>query len=195
MWAAHDDLWDKTFIEQCVHALEHDPALVLAMTDFDRFDSDTGSRERYLARYSIPAARGLYGRLKQHIFFYLQDGKGVPIYGLWRLSFIKDIPFRNDWDFFPVRFIFESLFCGSAAIIPQTLFFKRAPLAGRRERDPLFRRIRFTFADRLRKLSKPLFWATMRVIMTSNKLRLGEKMRLIFFELVVIVRLFLVRKT
>lgn len=196
MWAAHDDRWDPHFLEKCVRLLEGDSSLVLAMSDFDRFDPESGVVEHYKIQDSLPSEKSLYGRLKRHILFYLNDGKGVPIYGVWRRSLISDITLRRDWNYFPVRFIFESLFRGGAGLIHETLFFKRAPLSRGTGTTSFFTgRLWRTFRDRVRKLSGSIFWANIRAILSSRQLGFWEKARLVFWQCVVAVRLFAARKT
>ncbi len=207
MWAAHDDRWDPKFIETCLGALEADPSRVLAMSDFTRFDETNGEVERYGIQRALPSAREPYPRLKQHILFYLQDGKGVPIYGLWRRGEIHDISLPDDWFYFPVRFIFEALFRGSAGLISKTLYFKRAALqkskippspasagfgrAGKNQKSKIFGALQ----DRLRKLFGTLFRANIRAILESRKLNVSEKMKLIYWQVFVAGRLFFTRKT
>lgn len=195
MWAAYDDLWDPRFLASCVGVLERDPSLALVMSDFNRFDMESGVVEHYHALESVPEEHELYARLKRHILMYLSRGKGVPIYGVWRRKMIEDVPLPNDWDFFPVRFIFAALFKGAAVPIRETLFFKRAPLPKDSLRRPLPLRVWFTFWDRIRKVSRRLFYANMRAITVSRRLTLSEKIRLVFWQCAVAVRLFLVRTT
>ncbi|MBI4059482.1 glycosyltransferase [Candidatus Giovannonibacteria bacterium] len=198
MWAAYDDLWDARFLEKCAGMLERDSSLVLAMCDFVRFDKESGTVERYAVSDCIPADRDLYSRLKHHILFYLNDGKGVPIYGVWRRSLIADVPLRRDWSYFPVRFIFESLFRGGAGLIHETLFFKRAPLPSTdisTLRHPDISRVWRTFRDRLRKFFGSLFSANIWAVLRAREITFGEKVRLIFWQCVVALRLFVVRKT
>ncbi|MEM2614446.1 MAG: glycosyltransferase family 2 protein [Nitrososphaerota archaeon] len=40
MWAAHDDLWDKTYIRKCVEALEQNPSAVLCCTSLRFIDKE-----------------------------------------------------------------------------------------------------------------------------------------------------------
>ncbi|MBI2048873.1 MAG: glycosyltransferase [Candidatus Liptonbacteria bacterium] len=195
MWAAYDDLWDSRFLEKCAGELERDPSLALAMSDFDRFDPESGMVEHYNIQGSLPSEKSLYGRLKRHILFYLNDGKGVPIYGVWRTSMIADVPLRRDWSYFPVRFIFESLFRGGAGLIHETLFFKRAPLPREEKKKILPARMVNTFQDRIRKFFGSPSRANMQAVFRSRELGAWEKVRLVFWQCAALARLFLARKT
>jgi glycosyltransferase involved in cell wall biosynthesis len=54
-WAAHDDLYEPTWLERCVAALEADDGLVLAYTRTIEVDSDGNELERYRP---LPYANG-----------------------------------------------------------------------------------------------------------------------------------------
>jgi glycosyltransferase involved in cell wall biosynthesis len=62
-WAAHDDLYEPTWLERCVAALEADDGLTLAYTRTIEIDSDRNELERYRP---LPYATGARASRRAH---------------------------------------------------------------------------------------------------------------------------------
>lgn len=52
MWAAHDDLWQPTYVEKCVHCLETDPEAVLACSEM-AIINESGTVERLMQTHHL----------------------------------------------------------------------------------------------------------------------------------------------
>ena len=196
MWAAHDDIRGARFLEKCIEKFLHDPGLSMVFCRFERFDEKSGERHPYndTSRY-LPTERDIYKRLKRHILLYWSEGKAVPIYGLWNRRKIGDDRFAfNEFYFgFDVNFIFRNLTRGPFAAVEETLFFKSADFSKPVEAG-VPSRIFQNVAYRLGKVFSPLFYLNIFYILRAPKLNIWGKIRLVFWEIVAIARLFVVRK-
>ncbi len=124
MWAAHDDLWDPTYLERCINAFGTAADVVATAACASVVDSPTG---RQIARDSgfstiglSPAAR--FRRYKRTI----HNGQhyGAILYGLFRRHrLLRAGPLTNTiaWDHVLIA---RLCFLGTICTVPETLFYK-----------------------------------------------------------------------
>lgn len=194
MWAAHDDLWDERFIEKCVLALEGNPEAVMAFSVFERFNNENGVRVRHNPESYLPTEKNLYGRLKKHILLPWSEGKGEPMYGVFVRSKIGEDKFENYLGF-DVNFIFRNLARGIFILVDELLFFKRDNrLQAKDSPRGLVQRVFFSFAYRLKRVFTPFFCSEIASIWKLKDLKFAQKIKLTFWVLFFISRLFWRRK-
>lgn len=127
MWAAQDDLWEKTFILTCVKILNSNKNVDIATTGIADIDS-FGRTLRELS--SFPSLSGSPG-LKSVSRFIIQPeilGKCNIMYSLFRLPAIKEIwriyPQRQEWGS-DYHFSLAAISHFGIIVDPKILFKKR----------------------------------------------------------------------
>ena len=130
MWAAHDDLWDPSYLENCVAALENDPGVVLACALTEDIDQDGAlivKHEEYrratvaLGEMALDAAepprrfRDLIGL--EHLC--------EPIFGLMRSRVLHSTPLHGKYADADRVLLAEFALYGRFNVIPKILFFHR----------------------------------------------------------------------
>lgn len=128
MWAAHDDIWEPTFVSRLLEALQRDPRSVLSFCAFDNVDE----YERPVRTFPLLADLAADDHLQQMIHFISQDerlGKANLIYGLTRRQTLLDaggfkLWGRGSWGA-DMLVVFRLLTTGRLAIVDDLLFHKR----------------------------------------------------------------------
>lgn len=122
MWAAHDDLWEPDFISTLMCCFRSVPALIFAMSHYDRFSHVTEERgtvppEGYPA---INKSNSIF----ENCCIYLRKGSSELIYGIFRTSVLRDTRFSRlsmfDWG--DVFLINEICTRGAMHLVPKVLF-------------------------------------------------------------------------
>lgn len=122
-WAAHDDLWDPTYIRKCVRVLEGNPSVVLCCTSLTFIDEDGRLRDIEYEGYDNPdlSSPDIHERVRILI---LRDG-WFAIYGLIRADALKRTGLARKvygWD---VVLLMELCLLGAFAKVPEVLFYYR----------------------------------------------------------------------
>ncbi len=134
LYASNDDLWTPRFIEKCLEKFKEHPDAVVIFPNFYTFD-DSGRVMKYFPEQYFPFDQNLYKRLKAYLLSRSQYGKSSIIYGLWKKNSpadrIKMDDVRGD-----MIYMFQALFAGYFAAVPETLFFKRQPVQSGLTRSP-----------------------------------------------------------
>lgn len=93
MWAADDDQWDSDFIERCVHAMETNEDIVIAITKMDIFDKNEIFVPGRLTRSFLQ--ENLFSRC----FNFIKSPMPNKFFlcGLYRLKILEKVPFPNSW--------------------------------------------------------------------------------------------------
>jgi len=89
MWAAHDDVWSRNFIEALLEIVEHQEAIAFGWSI---------KTNEYLLPIKMPISHNYIGsRLFRCFKFYIRDdnGKGDPTYGLIKKSMISSPTFTS----------------------------------------------------------------------------------------------------
>lgn len=193
-WVAFDDFLEKSFIEKCVTALKKDEESVMAMSDYVNILRATGKPQNIKTdpqKYII-LERKPYLRLKKYILLPWGEGKATVIHGVWRRETIKDERIK-DWDA-DVNFIFRGLSKGPFLLVNEPLFFKGIlPDGESKENEPItlkrfFSSIIFRFS-----LVRIHYWNAKYILNISN-LSIWDRSKLIFWEKIATIRMFLKRK-
>ncbi len=93
MWAANDDLWDKTFIEKLLMKLEFNPRALVAFCPYTFIDEDDNIIDNNTIVVENFIDNSAFKRLKKFIN-HLSDGFG---YGLFRRNLITNVNFPIWW--------------------------------------------------------------------------------------------------
>lgn len=94
MWAADDDAWEPTFVEELVFLLESDESVAIAFSNFSvhYFDGRPAPIDgQWLESLRTFEEHDLYRRIKSFIAQPPQMGKANLIYGLHRKAILDDI--------------------------------------------------------------------------------------------------------
>ncbi len=119
MWAAHDDVWAKDYIEACVGALRREPSAIMAFPRLVNIDGKGDIVRRYEPKKMFPTHRPA-----SYIQLFCQDGKANLIYGIWRADMLTDVKMQNHWGS-DMNLVFELLLKGNFSFVNKQLFFKR----------------------------------------------------------------------
>ncbi len=86
MWAAHDDLWDPTYIRKCVQKLQQCPEAILCVTESEMIDEEgkvIGNGNEAIETINLSFSERL------HRFFLNVGWIGSNVYGLYRVEYLK----------------------------------------------------------------------------------------------------------
>lgn len=129
VWAAHDDLWEPTFIECLLPGLEQDPSAELSFCSFDSVDLHTAERLRLLPSNTRLGAQPPVDRLRTYLLMEESDGKANLIYGLVRTSTLQAASGLRRWGVgewgCDMLSVFRLLSFGHAVTCADVLFHKR----------------------------------------------------------------------
>jgi glycosyltransferase involved in cell wall biosynthesis len=132
MWAAHDDMWEPSYISKLINIMESDKSIVLAFSVIDSIDEDGKQIRVYPKILKLSSSETIFKRLFKFIMFEESDGKANLVYGIMRLNRLKEIGgFNKSLGEFAVDdlLLFSMLFKGNFYIIGELLFHKRRSLA------------------------------------------------------------------
>lgn len=120
MWAAHDDLWERSFVTKCVEKLEQNPEAVLACSYVRIIDEDgkTVSEKALVGAAHPNRAKRVRQLLSCQDFAY-------PVYGLTRHDAMRRVlPLQLSWG---NDFILLTKLCllGTIVVVPEVLFSYR----------------------------------------------------------------------
>ncbi|HRH22402.1 MAG TPA: glycosyltransferase [Candidatus Paceibacterota bacterium] len=127
MWAAQDDLWEKTFLETCVSILDNDTRVGLAGTTIAEIDS-YGRTARELLSLEKLSGKPSVKTITHYVLEPEILGRCNIMYGLWRTAAIKET-----WKAYPQRsvwgqdymFVLAGISRFGVKIDNKTLFKKR----------------------------------------------------------------------
>ncbi|MHA1799870.1 MAG: glycosyltransferase family 2 protein [Candidatus Helarchaeota archaeon] len=128
MWAAHDDLWEPSFVSDLLEILEKDKESVLAFCNYDFISGDDDSKRfkaKSLPYFYFSKVKDLYNRLK----ILIHQNLAMFIYGIYRTNILKQIggfPNRSEGGFGDDNLLLLKLtFHGSFHFHSKLLFHKR----------------------------------------------------------------------
>jgi glycosyltransferase involved in cell wall biosynthesis len=122
MWAAHDDLWEPTFVSTLAARLDADDGLVLAMSHYDRFSHVTD--EVGTVPWEGYPAVGSDKSVFENCRAYLRKGSSELVYGMFRIDVLRRTRFavRSDFDWSDVFLVNEMCTLGRIHLEPTVLF-------------------------------------------------------------------------
>ncbi|MBT8763359.1 glycosyltransferase family 2 protein [Desulfohalobiaceae bacterium Ax17] len=121
MWAGDHDLWDKTFISQCVEILEREPSVVLCYSQALWMDLNGKLLETIPTRLDT---RGLDWISRFHVVLW-GIGYAYQIYGLIRSSALSQTYLHRNTIGADVILLSELSLLGEFAYVPEPLFHVR----------------------------------------------------------------------
>ncbi|MBY8978063.1 glycosyltransferase family 2 protein [Rhodobacteraceae bacterium NNCM2] len=135
-WGNHDDLWEPTYFERCIEALEQDPGAVLAYSrsaKIDSVDTVVAVLQHDLGLTSESPAK----RLRQYHDIFIQtdradgwrrheiEGIWTPIYGVIQTDALRSTGLIGSYISSDTVLLEELLLHGKFVEIPEVLFHKR----------------------------------------------------------------------
>lgn len=132
MWAAHDDLWEPTFVGTLVEWLEREPQSALACCDYDVHFHATGDRIGHPPE-SMPALEpglGSVGTVER----LLQSPQPTLFYGLFRTEVLRTtsaVGGDAQFDFGDLALLTEIALRGGVRFVPEVLFHSGVAGTGR----------------------------------------------------------------
>jgi len=139
MWAAHDDRWERMFLERLVGELQEDPKAGLACSDFDVLLHASGEQVTHLPE-SMPDLRPDLGRA-QMVERLLRSPQPLFVYGVHRTEVLRRTRalHKAQFDFSDLALVTEIALQARVRYVPDVLF--HAGVAGeKREAYSLGRR-------------------------------------------------------
>ena len=125
MWAAHDDLWEKTYISRCVAQLEDNPSAVLCCSEIT-FLNEEGS-VRYDWTLSIRNLETLGMSISERVHQLISRVGWFAIYGVIRSESLKKTNLFLEKYGTDVILLLELLLLGEFVKVPERLFYYRIP--------------------------------------------------------------------
>ncbi|NHI94823.1 MAG: glycosyltransferase [Candidatus Lokiarchaeota archaeon] len=131
MWAAHDDLWEPTFILENLNCLKKNNKAILVFCNFDYFKEVNNIKRLKSSNYPffiMNNEENIFKRLKNSIY----NNYAMFIYGIFRTEFLKKaskFPKTSEDGYFDDNLLlFRVAFLGSFLMNPKILFHKRTKL-------------------------------------------------------------------
>ena len=201
LFASDDDAWDKYFLEKCMKKLIENPDSVQVSTGA-AYIYDDGTSVTLDPKLYFPNEKDIYKRMKQYMLSYSYDGRGVAFAGVWRKKALEGNrvneidTYEND-----MSFIFRGLSYGPFELVPELLFYKagRGIARGKEGSAPpptksVFSRIANQIVNcRVERAKTEII--NMKFVLGIKELSLWQKIKLEAWNLFVIGRLFVKRKT
>jgi hypothetical protein len=119
LWAAHDDLWEPSFLRKCVAALEAHPEAMLCCTEIAFIDAQ-GAPSSYYPGYRNIDTLGMPPVERIHALLSLPGW--FAIYGLMRRCVLPRISLGLSAYAWDVILLLEILLLGPTAKVAETLF-------------------------------------------------------------------------
>jgi len=147
MWACHDDLWDRTYVERMVAILDARPEVVLAASNAASVDQ-RGVRRREYDHGRVAGPGSAFSRALRFVRADPAGAHAMLIYGVMRTAAIKRVGYQplrplreNDRDLALDKLtLFRLIFEGDLVVVPEVLYFHRDEVAPPAALSPARRR-------------------------------------------------------
>lgn len=195
MLASDDDIWDTRFIEACMKKLNADPQAIVAFPRHATMYWKNNTVIEHDPKTFFPFDKDKYLRLKKFILTYSINNRGIPMYGLWHKWPLLGEQFIERYED-DISFVFRCLSRGYFVHVDEGPLFFKGKVPGT---EPLWdkpataKRVIASIANRIRR-SRTEF-GNMAFIMGLTDLSLWQRSKLIMWNLLVVGRLFVMRKT
>ncbi|TKS58179.1 MAG: glycosyl transferase [Nitrospira sp.] len=123
MWAAHDDIWDVTYVRKCVEVLERTPSAVLCCTSLRFIDEDSRVLGMEYDNYDNPEM--LTPSLRERVRILVSRHGWYGIYGVVRADALRRTLLARPVYGADVILSMELCLLGAFAKIPEVLFYYR----------------------------------------------------------------------
>ncbi|MDP2598802.1 MAG: glycosyltransferase family 2 protein [Candidatus Liptonbacteria bacterium] len=192
-WVSYDDFLDPHLVEECAALLRKDKEAAMAMSDFAHVNMRGEVTHKMNPEDFVVRERDLYSRLKHFILMDWGGGKAMTIHGLWRRTVIEGDEYRDlpDGD---INFSFRGLSRGPFLFVNKVLFYKGVLPGGESRIDePLTSgRMLSALITRLKLIQTHAL--SMKYAAGIHGLSYAARLKLIFWNCVVVARMFLRRK-
>jgi glycosyltransferase involved in cell wall biosynthesis len=132
MWAAHDDIWEPSFVSRCVEVLQNNPSVVLCYPQTKFIGPDGEKLELSFPTFDSRGIVDLVSRFHTHIWGITYP---YPIEGLIDSSALERTSLCKDQFGFDLILLAELSLLGRFAYIPTLLFYNRLPCLVRNHGD------------------------------------------------------------
>ncbi|MGA8222575.1 MAG: glycosyltransferase [Candidatus Acidiferrales bacterium] len=132
MWAAHDDLWDPSYIRKCLQMLEAHPEAILCCTE-DTVCDENGVPIPQWASYKNICTLGMTP--PQRIHELISRMGWFAFYGLMRREAVEHISLGLNVLGFDVVLLLELLLLGDFAKVDEHLFATRSTAKGKNQEE------------------------------------------------------------
>ena len=194
MLAADDDLWSPQFLERCITKLIADPRAAMALTGHESFFWEDGRTIKREPSLYFPTEKDLYKRLKQFIRFYSHDNRGVFMYGLWRKSVVKHLMHDDAYES-DVSLSLAGLARGYFLLATDEVLYHKGTVPGVSSvKDMPFSAKKLFLGLTVRLARTRNEFSNMAFLTDVSGLSPWQKMKLIFWNLTVVLRLFTRKK-
>jgi len=186
MWAAHDDVWEPSYVSTLLAALLSDSGSVLAFSAFDNINERGEAIRTYPDLFELPSV-DMFHRLRNYLVQEEHLGKANLIYGLMRRRTIQaaggfTLWGKGSWGV-DMLVVFRLLSLGNLALSGKLLFHKRlvrpsadpAPRSQGKTTSPIACVVRCCSANRD---WQGYFSGYARIISGVESLTIGQKTRL-----------------
>jgi glycosyltransferase involved in cell wall biosynthesis len=121
-WAAHDDLWEPTFLSKLVDQLEHEHEAVLACCDYDVHRHSTGERVSHHSSEELPSLDPTLGPART-LEQLLRRPHPAFFYGLYRTDAVRATRTATDMQFAwsDLALLTEVALLGGVCLVPEVL--------------------------------------------------------------------------
>jgi len=192
LMTSDDDLAEPQFIEKCVEALNADPDAGMAITNHDTIYYGTDKILPKELALHVPDKKDLYARLKQFILFYSHDERSFCMSGVFRRGIVEGERFEDRMESdvgFALRCLSRAYFLPAS----DEILFHKGVISGigkesLREIPLSFRKVRLAIISRFLRTGSEFH--NIRFLLSVSRLSLWQKVKLIFWNLIVVVRLF-----
>lgn len=192
MFTSDDDLAEPRFLEECVKALKADPKAGMAITNHDTIYYGSDKIIPKFMNLHVPSEKDLYKRLKQFTLFYSHDERSFCMSGIFRKEIVKDDYFEDKTESdvgFALRCLSRGYFL---PVTDEVLFHKGViPDIGKESiREMRFGPKKIGRAMRARLSRAGGEFRNMGFLLGVKELSLWQKTKLMFWNLLVVGRLF-----
>ena len=183
MWACHDDVWDKYFIEKCLEKFKEDQNAIGVFSHF--LSDEPAGTIKIDPSKSFPFSKDIYQRLKSYLKFRATDGKIFTVYSLWRADILTDMVDKKI-GYSDLSWVFKQLFFGYLLLVDEVLFHRKEATKHHeivfKNSLTKFKRFMHFFTDRLISTRGDFSRVHMKYIWRSRVLTKTEKIKLSFWE-------------
>ncbi len=123
MWAAHDDLWDKTYISKCLKTLQNHPECVLCCSEVTFIDAEGNKNAEWTHFCKNRETVGM--EIPQRINHLIAQINWYEIYGIIRSHSLKKTKLTSNNYGSDVILLLELLLLGNFVKVPEALFYYR----------------------------------------------------------------------
>ena len=174
-WAAHDDVLDPRFLEECIKVLDRDPSVVLCysrVAQIDEAGNQTGA-------YDYPMNVGALRAVDRFHDLVLVEHFCIAIFGVHRRDVLKDTPLIGKYVGSDRTLLAELALRGRFCEIPDYLFLRREHANTSGRAFTVHRRLQWFDPNQKKKIYLPYWRAGLEFFKAANRVPLRFTERLV----------------